>query len=67
MRNGGSAAISNHFIADYLKLLREKTKIKVKIISLVNNFELLTSISNDISYDKIFSYQLESLADKNDL
>lgn len=65
--NGGSTAISNHFIADYLKLLREKTKIKVKIISLVNNFELLTSISNDISYDKIFSYQLESLANKNDL
>ena len=26
--NGGSAAISNHFIADYLKLLREKTRSK---------------------------------------
>lgn len=65
--NGGSAAISNHYIADYLKLLREKTKKKVKITSLSSNFELITAISNDLSYNKIFSYQLESLAKKSDL
>jgi len=29
--------------------------------------ELITAISNDINYDKIFSYQLESLANQNDL
>ena len=29
--NGGSAAISNHYICDYLKLLRQKTKLKPKI------------------------------------
>lgn len=65
--NGGSAAIANHYVADYLKLLRTNTKLKPKFISLVSNFELITAISNDISYDKIFSYQIESLASNNDL
>ena len=32
-----------------------------------SNFELITAISNDLSYNKIFSYQLESLAKKSDL
>ena len=30
--NGGSAAISNHYVADYLKLLRTNTNLKPKII-----------------------------------
>ena len=65
--NGGSAAIANHYVADYLKLLREKTKVKTKIISLSSSIELITAISNDRNYDQIFSYQLESLANKGDL
>jgi len=65
--NGGSAAIANHYIADYLKFMREKTKVKIKITSLSSNMELITAISNDMNYDRIFSYQLESLANKNDL
>ena len=35
--NGGSAAIANHYVCDYLKFLRQKTKYKPKIISLSNN------------------------------
>ncbi len=65
--NGGSAAIANHYVADYLKLLRTDTNLKPKIISLVSNMELITAISNDFNYDQIFSYQLESLAEKQDL
>lgn len=65
--NGGSAAISNHYICDYLKLIRTNTKYKPKVISLSSNLELITAISNDISYSEIFSYQLESLAKKGDL
>ena len=65
--NGGSAAISNHYVADYLKLLRTNTNLMPKIISLASNMELITAISNDLDYNKIFSYQLESLAKKNDL
>ncbi len=65
--NGGSAAISNHYICDYLKFFREKTKIKSQVYSLSNNIETITAISNDISYDKIFSYQAESLCRRGDL
>ena len=65
--NGGSAAIANHYVADYLKLLRTDTNLKPKIISLVSNMELITAISNDFNYDEIFSYQLETLAEKQDL
>jgi D-sedoheptulose 7-phosphate isomerase len=65
--NGGSAAISNHYIADYLKSLRTKTKLKPKFISLASNLELITAISNDMDYSKVFSYQLESLANSGDI
>tara|TARA_B100000123_G_scaffold236277_1_gene187504 strand:+ start:217 stop:792 length:576 start_codon:yes stop_codon:yes gene_type:complete len=65
--NGGSAAISNHYICDYLKLLRQKTKLKPKIISLSNNIETITAISNDLDYKYIFKYQAESLCKKGDI
>ena len=65
--NGGSAAISNHYVCDYLKFLRQHTKLKPKVISLSSNLETITAISNDFSYDQVFKYQAESLLEKNDL
>ena len=65
--NGGSAAIANHLVCDYIKLMRKNTKLKPKVISLSTSIELITAISNDFSYDKIFSDQLDYLANKNDL
>ena len=65
--NGGSAAISNHYICDYLKFLRQHTKLKPKVISLSSNLETITAIYNDFSYDQVFKYQAESLFEKNDL
>ena len=65
--NGGSAAIANHLVCDYIKLMRKNTSLKPKVISLSSNNELITAISNDFSYDKIFSEQLEYLAKKDDL
>ena len=46
--NGGSAAIANHYVCDYLKFLRQKTKYKPKVISLSNNIETITAITNDL-------------------
>ena len=65
--NGGSAAIANHLVCDYIKLMRKNTNLKPKVISLSTSIELLTAISNDFSYDKIFSDQLDYLAKKGDL
>lgn len=65
--NGGSAAIANHYVCDYLKFLREKTKLKPKVISLSSNLETITAISNDLNYGEVFKYQAESLIEKKDL
>ena len=65
--NGGSAAISNHYVCDYLKLIRTNTKFKPKVISLSSNHELISAIANDFDYSKIFAYQLETLATKGDI
>ena len=33
--NGGSAAIANHYVVDFLKFFREKTIYKPKIVSFI--------------------------------
>ena len=66
--NGGSAAIANHYLADYNKILKIKLKNKLpKFISLNNSIEQITAISNDMNYKKIFTYQIENFAEKNDV
>ena len=65
--NGGSAAISNHYVCDYMKFLRQYSNLKPKVVSLSSNIEIITAISNDISYDQIFKYQAENLFEKKDL
>ena len=65
--NGGSAAIANHYVVDFLKFFREKTIYKPKIFSFSNNIETITAISNDINYKFVFKYQAENLCKKNDL
>ena len=64
--NGGSAAIANHFECDHKNILSETKKINPRIISLCSNNPLITAISNDISYESVFSKQLEYLSNKND-
>lgn len=65
--NGGSAAISNHFLCDFAKYVRFGTNLKPKIISLSSNVEIITAIGNDMDFNKIFSYQLENLISKEDI
>lgn len=65
--NGGSASIANHYIGDFLKVLRSGTSLKPKFYSLVSNKEVITAVANDFNYSEIFKYQLESLSNKTDL
>jgi phosphoheptose isomerase len=58
--NGGSAAISNHLQCDHLKGVRTETDLTPRVVSLSTNIELLTAIANDIGYEDVFVYQLES-------
>ena len=66
--NGGSAAISDHFVTDFNKSLKRKSKRKyiARAISLSNSMSLITAISNDINYEKIFTEQIENFYDKGD-
>ena len=65
--NGGSAAVSNHFICDFLKNVKYFTKLKPKVISLSSNVEAIMAISNDLGYHNSLTYQAKSLSEKNDI
>ena len=65
--NGGSSSLADHFTCDFLKQTNNQTNLNVKSISLVSNFSLISAIANDISYDKIFSFQIDKLCKKNDV
>lgn len=65
--NGGSAAISNHLLCDYLKGISTGTNIRTRVKSLSSSPELITAIANDISFDDIFAYQVTSLGRPGDL
>lgn len=70
--NGASAAIANHWACDYTKgcsspVTDVPPEIKPRVISIAANVPLITAISNDISYNKVYSYQLARMADAGDL
>ena len=65
--NGGSAAVSNHMTCDVMKGIQTDTNLTPRIVSLSSNIEIITAISNDISYDEIFAYQLRSMAKATDI
>jgi D-sedoheptulose 7-phosphate isomerase len=64
--NGGSAAISGTFVCDHSKLVQTDTNLTAKVISLADNMSMVTAIANDLSYDDIFLYQLQTLASIGD-
>jgi D-sedoheptulose 7-phosphate isomerase len=65
--NGGSAAIANHMVCDHGKLVQTDTPLRVKVVSLCSSNELMTAISNDISYDEVFAYPLRSMGQNDDV
>ena len=65
--NGGSAAISDHFLCDHSKGIHGDTNICPRVVSLSSHTPLITAIANDMNYSDIFSYQLEMFGRKGDL
>ena len=57
--NGGSAAISDHTVCDVTKGTHASGLPPFKSVSLASNGPMLTALANDISYDEVFSKQLE--------
>ncbi len=64
--NGGSAADSQHLAAEFVGRFKKDRK-PLKSIALTTDSSILTCISNDYSYDQIFSRQLDALGKKNDV
>lgn len=65
--NGGSAAIANHLQCDHVKGVRTATDLAPRVVSLSTNIELLTAIANDVAYEDIFAYQLQSQSGPGDV
>lgn len=63
--NGGSAADSQHFVAEMVNRF-EMERPGLPAISLTTNSSVLTSIANDYQYADIFSRQVRALGQPDD-
>jgi D-sedoheptulose 7-phosphate isomerase len=59
---GGSASTASHFAADLAK-----TVGGFKTISLVDNTPLVSAITNDLGWERVFDYQLDVWLTKKDV
>ncbi|HOV21998.1 MAG TPA: SIS domain-containing protein [bacterium] len=64
--NGGSAADCQHFAGEMVGRFKKERK-PYPFISLTTDTSILTSISNDYSFKKIFERQVECLGEKGDI
>jgi D-sedoheptulose 7-phosphate isomerase len=64
--NGGSAADSQHIVAELVGRF-QKDRRPLPAIALTTNTSTLTAVSNDYGYESSFSRQLEALAAKRDV
>lgn len=66
--NGGSAAISDHFMCDHQKGISHDTRFLFpKYQCLSNNIATLTAYANDIGYETVFSRQLTNHGEPGDV
>jgi D-sedoheptulose 7-phosphate isomerase len=66
--NGGSAADAQHFAAEFVNAFaRDIERRALPAISLVTDSSVLTSISNDFTFDNVFSRQVEALGKEGDV
>jgi D-sedoheptulose 7-phosphate isomerase len=66
--NGGSAADSQHFAAEFVNKFSDNIKRKaLPALALTTDTSIITAISNDSNYENIFSRQIEAYGGKGDL
>jgi D-sedoheptulose 7-phosphate isomerase len=64
--NGGSAAQAQHFAAELVNKFLE-IRAALPAISLTTDTSALTSIANDLSFEQVFSRQIEALGKSDDI
>lgn len=57
--NGGSAAICDHFVCDFVKGTFHADFPTLRAISLTENVALYSAVGNDASFEDVFAFQLE--------
>ena len=66
--NGGSAADAQHLSAEFLvRLDPKRNRTPIPAISLATDISTITACSNDFTFDRIFSRNLEALGSRNDI
>ena len=65
--NGGSAGTASHLAADLAKYTWHEGKPRLKALCLCDNVPLVSALTNDDGFDKIYSWQLESLMRPGDV
>lgn len=65
--NGGSASTAAHVGCDFGKTAAVKGAKALKAVSLADNTAFLTAAANDLSFDQVFSRQLENVVSKGDV
>jgi D-sedoheptulose 7-phosphate isomerase len=64
--NGGSASTATHFTCDLSKYCNVEGKPRFKAICLNDNIPLVSALTNDLGWDKVYSEQLRNLFNKGD-
>jgi D-sedoheptulose 7-phosphate isomerase len=64
--NGGSASTATHFTCDLSKYCNVEGKPRFKAICLNDNIPLVSALTNDLGWDKVYSEQLRNLLNKGD-
>jgi D-sedoheptulose 7-phosphate isomerase len=65
--NGGSAAIADHLLCDWVKGTFTPSQTPIHVHSLVSNTALLTACANDFGYEVSFSRQIEMQSHPGDI
>src|SRR5690606_23145932 len=65
--NGGSAAETQHFVAELLGRYEVPQRHALPAISLTADTAFLTAWSNDVGYDEVFARQVEAYGRKGDV
>ena len=66
--NGGSAADSQHFAAEFVNAFSKEIKRKaLPAIALSTDTSIITAIANDFTFDNVFSRQVEAYATPGDV
>ncbi len=65
--NGGSAAQSQHFVAELVNGMGRRDRDPLAAVALTADSSSITAIANDRAFDEVFSRQIEALGRRGDM